>query len=232
MGITREDPFHGGELIPVYQDYVKSPSKDALLLLRRHNFDDVLDMPRLLPILAYQKLLDGGFRILSVRGNEYTAFDGSACNKELLITLSCEFPLPKRVSCGYEDFYLTACGDSAQIRIRIFEGALKFFFGNYREYYYLPGEDMAVHKSVASCVDREHRENATASTCYTKKYAIFLPQYEPVLTPQYFLNYKDKKSYFELTADFAESGAMQKRYVQHILSTLAHKKRTPTSPGK
>lgn len=224
LGIEREDPFNGGELIDVYRKYAVSPTKEALHLLRQHNFEDVLDMPKLLPILAYTKLLDGNFSVVSLEGHEYTDYDGGR-RKELLMTLRCTFPLPKRVSCGWEDFYLTANGDSAHLRIRLFEGELKFFFDDYRNYYYLPKEDSAVHKSISSYVDKNHRKNATASTCYTRKYAIFLPQYENLIEPLFHENHKDRKSYFELTPDFAESKSIQRRYAEHILKLFSTKKK-------
>lgn len=59
--------------------------------------------------------------------------------------------------------------------IPLFKGTLYHFYENYRDYYYLPAEDMAVHKSVGIYVDREHREKAKASNCYTKKSGFFLP---------------------------------------------------------
>lgn len=75
-------------------------------------------------------------------------------------------------------------GSTARLRVRLFEGELRFFYsGSPKDYYYLPEEDIAVHKSIASAVDKEHRVQANASNCYGKKYAIFLPQYDAVFSP-------------------------------------------------
>ena len=46
---------------------------------------------------------------------------------------------------------------------------------NYKDYYYLTTEDVAVHKSVAHYVDTKYRKQATASTCYEKHTGEFLP---------------------------------------------------------
>ena len=224
LGIEREDKFHGGELIDVYHSYVRSPSNEELYLLRQHNYEDVLNMPLLLPILSYARLLDGNFSLVSIEANEYTAMDGSTDNKELLFTLKNTFPVPKRISCGYNEFYLTTEEDITRLRVRLFEGELKYFFDCYKDYYYLPDEDMAVPKSIAAHVDREHRKNATASTCYTKKTAIFLPQYGKCFEPSFQENYKDKKSFFELTAEFTTSEALQQRYINHILQLIKMQK--------
>lgn len=59
---------------------------------------------------------------------------------------------------------------------------LKYFYPDYQNYYYLPEEDMAIHKSIADSVDPSYRKKATKNTCYTKKAGIFLPQGSPVST--------------------------------------------------
>lgn len=224
LGIDRDDLFSGGELIEVYRAYVKSPSEEACHLLKLHNYEDVLGMPKLLPVLSYCELFSGNYTVESLTANEFRSFDGS-CGKELLITLHLNLTLPKPVSCSYEEFYLTVGDSQAVLCIRLHETELKYFFSDYRNYYYLPDEDTAVLKDVAQSVDKMHRKNATASTCYQRKYAIFLPQYEEVITPPFRENYRDKKSYFELTEAFVSSAKMQSDYAAHILKMLASGKR-------
>lgn len=220
LGIEREDAYSGGELIQVYREYTKNPTKDALLLMRQHNYEDVLYMPGLLPILSYQKLFTGHFSILSLEAGEYTAMEGSTNHKELFFTLSVTYPVPAPVSLGHDDCYLSIHGATACLRIKLFEGELRFFFENPKDYYYLPEEDTAIHKNIASCVDREHRRQATAANCYTRKYAIFLPQYEEIISPAFREHPKDKKSYFELTEEFISSPDIQYRYVLHLLKAM------------
>lgn len=226
LDIRREDAYSGGELIQVYKEYLKSPSGEALHLLRQHNYEDVLYMPKLLPILSYQELLCGHFSVVSLEASEYTAMDGSSDNKELFFTLSAEYPLPTPVSLGYDDCYLSAKDDCARLRIRLFQGELRYFFENPRDYYYLPEEDRAVHKRIASYVDKEHRIQANKENCYTRKHAIFLPQYEELIAPAFREHPKDRKSYFELTEDFISSPGMQQRYVQHLLKIMTSRRKT------
>lgn len=224
LGIERGDAYSGGELIEVYREYTKSPSKEALCLLRRHNYEDVLNMPKLLPILSYQELLKGHFSVTGLEAGEYTAMDGSR-NKELFFTLSCTCPLPCPVSLPYEDYYLSAGRDNIRLRVKLWDAELRFFFENPKEYYYLPAEDRAVHKSIASYVDKEHRRQATAANCYTWKHAIFVPQCEELVTPAFREQPRDKKSYFELTEDFVRSPDMQYRYVLHILKAMTSRRK-------
>lgn len=225
LGIEREDSYSGGELIEVYKEYTRHPSKEALCLLRQHNFEDVRNMPGLLPILAYQRFLNGDFTVVSLKASEYCAMDGSKNNKELFFTLSLSCPIPASVSFSYEDYYLSVRENTACLRVKLFEGELRFFFENPKDYYYLPNEDLAVHKSIASYVDKEHRRQATAANCYTKKNAIFVPQCQDIVTPAFLKQPKDKSSFFELTEDFITSADVQYRYIAHILKAMSSRKK-------
>ena len=51
--------------------------------------------------------------------------------------------------------------------VALFNNKLKYYFENYKEYYYLPEEDMAIHKSLAIYVDKKFRVKATPTTSYT-----------------------------------------------------------------
>lgn len=219
LGIHRNDELNGGELIEVYKNYLKNPSGDALFLLKQHNYEDVICMPSLLPLLSYGEILNGNYTISSIEGNEYQSMAGEN-KKELLLTLSNDYPVPKRVSCGSAFYYLTMYKDKTQIRIQLYDGELKFFFKDYKNYYYLPTEDTAIHKSVSAYVDKAHRQPATAQNCYTRKAALFVPQYQEIMNPVFVENYKDKLTFFELTEDFTESDIMLRRYVNQIFQTF------------
>lgn len=223
LGIGREDAYNGGELIEVYHSYVKTRSPKELHLLKQHNYEDVIDMPNLLPILSYAKIFDGNFTIASLAANQFTSYQGTI-EKELFFTLKNDLFLPAPISCRHDDFYLTANGEETRIVIKLFTGELKYFYADYKNYFYLPEEDMAVPKSLASGVEKEKKRKATASTCYTRKTAIFLPQYAPVIKPAFRAMYKDKKSYFELSEEFISSKDLQKEYVLHILEYLKGRK--------
>lgn len=225
LGIHREDTFDGGELINIYKEYVNSPSEYQMFFLKQHNYEDVLGMLELIPVLSYPNLFNGGYSVVSIESNLSHSMNGEV-QKELIITLKNDIPVPKRVSYGYNDFYLTCSGDTSRISIRLFEGELKFFFSEYQDYYYLPKEDTAIHKSLAVYVDKNYRKKATASTCYTRQTSLFVPQYERIQTPAYRENYKDKKSYFELSEDFINSDIILRRYTSHILRLMQEKKTT------
>lgn len=223
LGIDRRDLYSGGELIQIYHSYVKNPEEELLELLLLHNYEDVLCMTELLPVLSYAHLMNGRFTDVTGEVCDITTYEGEAA-RELHLTLELEFPVPKRISYASGPVYLSAHESRCHITVRLQSGELKYFFDNYKDYYYLPEEDMAVHKSVASYVDKEHREQAKAATCYTRHSGLFVPQAEEIITPSFKLDYKNKTSYFELTDKFLSSPELLNAYAQHLLFCLKNRK--------
>ncbi len=223
LDIHRDDMFSGGELINVYDEYTKTKAPEAENLLLLHNYDDVTGMLDLLPILSYLEVLNGQYTISAVEIAPYTSFEGEN-GQEMIITLNNDYVLPKRVSYQCQDYYLTMNQDISRIRIPLYEGELRYFYPNYKDYYYLPQEDMAIHKSVATFVDKEYRERAKACNCYNRKTGTFLPQYDTIMNPVFQKQHKDKCSYFELTEDFSTSDVMLRRYVDHIFRLFIQSK--------
>ena len=223
LDIHRDDKFSGGELINVYEDYTHSKSEEAENLLLLHNFDDVTGMLDLLPILSYLEVLNGQYTISSVEISPYTSYEGEE-GQEMIITLKNDYFLPKRVSFQCQDYYLTMNQEQSRIRIPLYEGELRYFYPNYKDYFYLPEEDMAIHKSVATFVDKAYRERAKASNCYNRKTGVFLPQYDTIMNPVFQKQHKDKCSYFELTEDFSTSDVMLRRYIDHIFRLFINSK--------
>lgn len=215
LDIHRDDKFSGGELINVYDDYVKTLSAEAEELLLLHNFEDVTGMLDLIPVLSYLNILNGSFSIKGTEISSFTTYDGTE-GLEMIITLENDYIVPKRVSYQFKDYYFIINKDTTKIRIPLYTGELKYFYENYKDYFYLPAEDMAIHKSVATFVDKQYRERARASNCYTRKNSTFLPQYSAIMNPSFKSDYKDKVSYFELTNDFSSSDVMLRRYIMHI----------------
>lgn len=217
LELRREDKADGGDLIDVYKEYVKCPDAGKSRLLHLHNFEDVTGLTELLSVLAYQEIFDGGFSVLSCSRERYLRYDRRE-GEEILITLLNSCPAPRQVSCKVDDFVLNVGTGRTTVRVPIFWGRLRYFYENYRDYYYLPAEDMAVHKSVASFVDRSYRKAAKASNCYINRDGAFLPQMDSVMQPEFRMEYRDKKSWFELTDDFCSSFEQVERYARHILT--------------
>lgn len=220
LGIHREDRFDGGELIEVYCNYVKAPSKDALSLLLLHNSDDMKGMLRILPLLAFYDLFNGDIRAKKVQANSYVDYNGQK-KKELLIKLLLPTALPIPIANLANGCYFSAEKTDAILKAPLYEEEMKYFYSGYKDYYYLPEEDIAMHKSVSSFVDRSRRVQATASTCYTRKYGLFLPQWDIFIEPFFKRDYKDKEYFFELTDERKTDRALFSRYAQYLLGKMA-----------
>ena len=78
-------------------------------------------MPKLLPLLSYRALADGDFTVHSIEGRE------CGTHREILLTLRLPEPLPQKISCGHEEFSLTAEEETALLTIRLLEDELKLF---------------------------------------------------------------------------------------------------------
>ena len=139
---------------------------------------------------------DGRMEPLDAEQAEFPA--DSPFSLELYFPLAEPVPVPFCHSTLLSGLY--AEGGSAKICIRPFQGRLKHFFDNWKEYDYLPLEDQAIHRSVASFVDPAYRRRATAETCYIPKEGTFLPQISasPFLSPAFKQSGKDRISYFEM----------------------------------
>ena len=175
LGIEREDKFSGGELIYVYFDYQERRRKEALELLLLHNRDDLIGMTELLPALAYANLKELIPSAYNYKICESQSFDNQPI-RELLFefTLNTCFPTPikSQLPCSIT---VVLSDNKLKLLIPITSCELKYFYPNYKDYYYLPLEDTAMHKSVAQFVDKNYRTQAKAANCYTKKCGEFIP---------------------------------------------------------
>ena len=220
LGIHREDRFNGGDLIEVYCHYVENPSKDARSLLLLHNSDDMKGMLQILPLLAFYDLFNGDIRAKKVQANSYIDYNGQD-RQELLMKLHLSTALPIPVANLANGCYFSAEKQDAILKAPLYEEEMKYFYSNYKDYYYLPQEDIALHKSVASFVDKSRRLQASAATCYTRKYGLFLPQWDIFIEPFFKRDYKSKEYFFELTDERKTDRALFSRYAQYLLGKMA-----------
>lgn len=217
---TREDMYTGGELIDIYHEYVLTHDEEKEHFLLLHNEEDIKGMLDIVAALAIPDLFHNPVKVTKVQANYYNDIYRQRC-PEIIMSLKLPSFLPADISYGANDCYFTGCGMEGKLRVPIYEEEMKYFYSNYKDYYYLPKEDIAIHKSVASFVDKEYREQALASNCYTRKTSSYLPQWEVLFTPFFKRSYKDKELFFELTDEFKTKREDFNRYAHHILQMLA-----------
>ena len=80
--------------------------------------------------------------------------------------------------------------------LTLYEGTLKYFYPDYQNYYYLPLEDTAIHKSIGEYVDRSARKKCHCKKAATaKKEGLFLPQFGSLWEPSFKEEYKSSLTY-------------------------------------
>lgn len=234
LGIHRNDTYTGGELIKVYKEYIKNdqlPAKhaDSEKLLLLHNFEDICGLIKISSIVSYNNIIN---KHISYKDIEYTpAYDIADEDKQsdnisstAYITLSFSLPeeLPVSVLLKDEYYVLRAEHSTLKLRLPVITGILKYFYPNYKDYYYLPYEDTAMHKSIAAYVDSECRIKATKETCYTKKHGTFImiPSYSGDMTV-FKKDYNDKNVYLILDPESTDKTVSDydTKAIKNMLST-------------
>lgn len=220
LGIHREDKYNGGELIPVYSKYIqhlrlkpeKAPELEHLLLL--HNKDDMGGMLEVASILNYKTLFtDFTPNNKSIKDITFTE------NGKISISFVHDLHLPRAVTLDIlypKSVLFEAETFTAELRlsemdgcleIPIFKGILYHFYDNYKDYYYIPKQDTAIHKSVISsyAYDKEDIKKATRNTCYQKQEGFFIPSpsKQTVDCPREIYRFaaKDKLFFYQLSPD-------------------------------
>ena len=181
LGIDREDPFSGGELIEVFEEYASSgdPRLERTLLL--HNYEDVLNMPNLLLVEGYiQSLKNSPVEELSIEregrgevalravlgGLMPVSYEGT-----VMIDKKEDIRLSFRTEAGSPVVFL---------RWPVIEGQYYHYLPNPEDYFYLPDSDSIIHRSLAdSLEDGVKKRKATEKNCRIAKEGRFLPAFEP-----------------------------------------------------
>lgn len=166
LGIHRDHPMTGKELINTYMHWESGKDTDPGKLIS-HHLEDMASLIRMYPCLSYDfKRIDLHKAIIQGPDDQGT----------INIMLPPFVPFPKATDCRNACAYYKMEGPVLHIQISCREGKLRYFLpGPVKDYDYLPLEDQAVHKSVSRFVDKAHRRPATKETCYTTAYGLFLP---------------------------------------------------------
>lgn len=157
LGLTRENDCSGRECINLYQRYYATGDDAYLEPILYHNRMDLEHLPALFSLLNYRQIQDGNF----------TLQDLQLTDQGLAGQFQLEEPVPRLISYQGTEAYLTAEERVLKVFLPLSQGRLKLYHSPCREYYYLPEEDSAVHKSVGIYVDKSRRKAATPQTCYT-----------------------------------------------------------------
>lgn len=219
LKVERTDLYSGGQLIEVYKDYLITHETFLFDLLILHNEDDLKGMPLILPILNYPDFIEEDFWLEGLELSSNCDIFGQA---QPVLQLFCKngCSIPSGFSRSNSLVCMEAEDDTLTITIDLYEGELKYFYPDYKNYYYLIYEDRAIHKSVAEYVDKEARMKATAKSCYTRQNGLYLPQFSPLWTPALQKEYKDKITYVSYEEDLFKDSKNVRSYIRQLLNNL------------
>ncbi len=227
LGWKRTDQLTGKHMVSLFHTFAASEDPKIRDLLLLHNHDDMVGMTRLLEFASYQALFEGEITcIKSAKLTEHSVTDRtSACigteKKLLQISFTSVRPVPAAAQNDSNSLYhISADGCSCVLTVPVLSGTLLHFFADYKNYYYLPLEDQAVHKSVAGYVDKAYREPAKASTCYIKKDGLFLPQPKLLFSPEFQISFRDTQLYFFCCPEFIADPKQLLRYTKAVLTHI------------
>ena len=232
LSTTREDKFSGGELIEWYSKYLRlrfsdSDEKDEIYnALILHNSDDLVGLVKLTKLYNFIKELE-----ILINSNE-TLDINSVLNtdkRQIILSAEVSFELPRKGELGKDDFSCNFISEDElnriDIALDIYETELKLFYKDYKNYYYLPKEDMVVHKSLAAFVDKENKVKASASNCYTRQRGSFIKLPESGFLPVFKADYSDKTIYTlvnDKVLDSKESlSAIFRSVLKHIMTQVS-----------
>lgn len=211
LGWQREDRLTGKQMISLFKKYMGSKEPRLLQLLLLHNHDDLLGMTVLPGLCPYLMLLDGCKVFFSPQTPQENCW-------QILLQLQKEIPVPIRLE--QKNYQLHAQKNEGVLTVKGCVQTLCHFFPDWKNYYYLPLEDQAIHKSVAVFVDKEYRRPATAGTCYIKKSGFFLPQPDAIITPVFQNSRESREFYFLYSEELAANGKLVDQYVTALLKTF------------
>lgn len=184
LKIKRKSDISGKDLVIAYQHFVglsrpaiceslsaelKKECKKSREDLLFHNKEGLLVLTKLSILLIFKALKDVNLGLISniVRESAYD-FSFEICT-----------PFPGTFTMKHQDMTFTLDGSICSLFVPVFadesnsdgsDTEINYVYRhplkNYKDYYYLPYEDRAIHKSLAASYPKNQKEKATADNCY------------------------------------------------------------------
>ncbi|MBO4395811.1 MAG: ribonuclease H-like domain-containing protein [Eubacterium sp.] len=198
LGFNRGTDISGKECIRLYTDYMQkkyahldSEKHSLQKTILKHNSDDLIGTIRCAKLLYFTDYRPGS-PIISTTDKSVIITDKLSDGLRFPVKLAYDNPITKsKTPIGKKPLpdskpkgefktlnpvvHIEFDKDTLTVQVPLLRDTLYHYFYDYKDYYYLPDEDMAIHKSVGSFVDRHHREQANAANCYSRKDGLFLP---------------------------------------------------------
>lgn len=207
FGFPRTDALSGADCVSAYRQYLRTGDNACMEKILLHNREDLLGMLHIRSHLAgFSGMAEGDFRISGISDTFSSEGLLTAAGNENDLTIELELNRPFRKPFEMEavpgekpgaiPFSFSANENTGKFTLSGTVCELKYFFEDYKNYYYLPVEGRAIHKSVGQFVDPAYREQAVRATAFEPATALFYPQCTPVVQPAFKASADDRISYF------------------------------------
>ncbi len=207
------------ETLKKYRQYLANPISDFLSDILKKNEEELSGVLQLLSVSYFSILPDIKLTVSKAQANYYDKSDGTE-GEELFLFFDLAHTVPFPMESSFDGCYMKLEGKRGLLKIPMYTEDLKYFYANYKDYYYLPAEDIAVHKSLSSYVDKSRRMQARADNCYTRKTATFLPEWDLFRAPFFKREYGSDQLFFEFTADLQRSRQFLSAYAFYIFRKI------------
>ena len=181
-------------------------------------------MPSILPILCYADMMEAPFSLESQQIFTYDDMAGNAC-PFLSLTWKSRCAIP-----GAPGIRQRPGEPGAEPGILLYailpstRESSSTFYSNYKDYYYLPLEDTAIHKSVGEYVDRDARTKPRPGPATQKSKGSSSPSSGSLWSPALMQEYKASLTYAEYEPEMLTPDGMADAYARQILSYVSQAK--------
>ena len=174
---------NGGDCIRIYKKYMSRREQTDLDIVMGHNMEDLLGLGDVFKMMGY----------LSLKSGDFQANGADFDEENLILQLKLPYTLPAAFSNRTEEFYITGQGNLVSVLTCPVNGRIRQYYSDYKHYDYLPGEDMAVPKSISKFMEKGLKQSATRDTCYT---------------------------WFPCSEEFLQNSEKQRQYLVHTMEYL------------
>lgn len=178
----------GKECIRLYKTYVLRHSDALAAAVLGHNAEDLSGLLAIYPLLGCLALSCGSYDITAA----------AQTDSQVCFTLALPHAIPTKIAASVNNFAISAENQTAIVDVKAPNRKLRRYYPNYKDYYYLPGEDTAIPKALGAFLDKSLRKPARPETCYT---------------------------WFSCTDEFLKNPASQKEYLTALLPVMLNQKK-------
>ena len=206
-------------------------------MLLKHNAADTAGLIAISDLLAWDDLFRADLNVYKAQANTFRDAAGNPAQELIMYAEAGVIPaneaggaaqfwkeagtLPP-ITANADSCYLSVNGRNITLKIPIHNGRMYYYYANYKDYYYLPELDQAIHKSISAFVDESRRIQATPRTCYTAKVGSFLPEWKLLHEPVFRREYDEKGAWFEFTQEMKKEQAFFSEYAGHVYRHILH----------